>query len=216
MGDRLMVEVKICGVKDAAAMHAVADAGADWVGFVFFAPSPRYVSLAEAAALAALRPGGPKPVALMVEPTDGDVAAALAAVPFAALQVHAGAARAAEIQARFRVPVWHAVGVARAADLPASTPGACPGVSRLLLDHKAPADAALPGGNAQAFDWSVLRGWDAPVPWVLAGGLTPETVADAIRRTGAVAVDVSSGVESARGVKAPALIAAFVRAARGS
>ena len=89
-------------------------------------------------------------------------------------------------------------------------------VSRLLLDHKPPAGAPVPGGNARTFDWSVLRGWRSPVPWVLAGGLTPANVADAIRQTGAPAVDVSSGVERTRGVKDPALIRAFVQAVRGA
>jgi phosphoribosylanthranilate isomerase len=133
-------------------------------------------------------------------------------VPSAALQVHAGAIRAAAIQSRFGVPVWHAVGVADASDLPK----AAPGVTRLLLDRKPAATDTLPGGNAQAFDWSVLLGWAGPAPWVLAGGLTPTTVAAAIRQTGALAVDVSSGVESSRGVKDPALIAAFVQAVRAA
>ena len=189
-----------------------AAAGADWAGFVFFPPSPRHVTPGEAAALVGRHPGGPRPVALLVEPADADVAAVLAAVPFAALQVHAPAERAAAIQSRFGVPVWQAVGVAAAVDLPAQAPG----VTRLLLDRKAPPDAALPGGNAASFAWSVLRGWTAPAPWVLAGGLTPDTVAGAIRQTGAGAVDVSSGVERCRGIKDPALIAAFVAAARGA
>lgn len=206
-----MVEVKICGIRDAAAMDAVAEAGADWVSFVFFARSPRVVTAAEAAALAARHPGGPRPVALLVEPSDEDVERALDAVPFQALQVHADAVRAAEIEARFGVPVWLGVGVATAADLP----GAAPGVSRLLLDRKAAPDDPLPGGNAVAFDWSVLRGWAAPAPWMLAGGLTPGTVAAAIATTGARGVDVSSGVERSRGVKDPALIRAFVAAVRG-
>lgn len=207
-----MTEVKICGIRDPAAMDAAAGAGAEWVGFVFFASSPRAVLPAEAAALAARHPDGPKPVGLVVDPTDAEITAILAQVPLQALQVHAAPARAAEIQQRFGVPVWLAVGIAAAADLPA----AAPGVSRLLLDHKAPPDATLPGGNATAFDWSVLHGWQAPLPWMLAGGLTPKTVAAAIRITGAPGVDVSSGVERSRGVKDPALIHAFVAAARGA
>lgn len=207
-----MVEVKICGITDAAAMDAAAAAGADWAGFVFFPPSPRHVTPGQAAALATRHRDGPRPVALLVDPTDADIAAVLAALPFAALQVHAPAERAAAIEAQFGVPVWHGVGVAAPADLPQQAPG----VTRLLLDRKAPPDAALPGGNAQPFDWSVLRGWHAPKPWVLAGGLTPETVADAIRQTGATTVDVSSGVEHTRGAKDPALIAAFLAAARAA
>ena len=197
-----MTEIKICGVRDPVAMDAVAEAGAQWVGVGLFAPKPRIRTPAAGA--------GPRPVALLVEPSDQDVSAVLAAVPVKAMQVHASAVRAAEIQRRFGIPVWHAVGVGAAADLPQRAAG----VTRLLLDRKPAPDAALPGGNAEAFDWSVLRGWPAPVPWVLAGGLTPRTVAAAIQRTGAPAVDVSSGVERTRGVKDPALIAAFVAAAR--
>ena len=207
-----MPAVKICGVRDPATMDAVAEAGAEYAGFVFFPPSPRAVLPAAAAALAGRHPGGPRPVGLFVDPTDDAVAAVLDRVPLAALQVHAPRARAAALQARFGLPVWHVVGVA----VPGDLPGDAAGVSRLLLDHKAPPGAPVPGGNARAFDWSVLRGWPAPAPWVLAGGLTPANVADAIRQTGAPVVDVSSGVERVRGVKDPALVHAFVRAARGA
>lgn len=205
-----MAAVKICGVKDLVAMDAVAEAGAEYVGFVFFPPSPRAILPAAADALARRHPRGPLPVGLFVDPSDDEVAAVLDAVPLAALQIHASRARAAEIQARFRRPVWHVVGVSGAADLPHDTQG----VERVLLDHKAPPGAPVPGGNASTFDWSVLHGWAAPAPWVLAGGLTPGNVANAIRETGAPTVDVSSGVERARGEKDPALIHAFVNAAR--
>ena len=207
-----MTEVKICGVNDAAAMDAAAEAGAEWVGFVFFPPSPRAVSAAHAAALAGRHPGGPRPVGLFVDPTDEEIGTVLDAIALAVLQVHAAPDRAAAIQARFGAPVWRAVGVATPADLPMSAPG----VARLLLDRKPAPDAPLPGGNAETFDWSVLRGWHAPAPWVLAGGLTPGNVAEAIRQTAAQTVDVSSGVERARGVKDPALIAAFVKAVRAT
>lgn len=205
-----MVAVKICGVTDPAAMDVAAEAGAEYVGFVFFPPSPRALGPAEAAVLAARHPAGPAPVGLFVDPTDADIASVLDVVPLQALQVHAAAERVAAIQAIFGLPVWHAVGVSSQADLPL----AAPGVSRLLLDHKAPPGATLPGGNARAFDWAVLRGWAAPAPWVLAGGLHPGNVAEAIRQTGTRAVDVSSGVERERGVKDPALIRAFVEAVR--
>ena len=205
-----MAAVKICGVNEPAAMDAVAEAGAEYVGFVFFPPSPRAILPEAAAALARRHPRGPSLVGLFVDPSDDEVAAALDVVPLAALQVLASGARAAAIQARFSRPVWHAVGISTAADLPHDAHG----VERLLLDHKAPPGAPVPGGNASRFDWSVLQGWAAPMPWVLAGGLTPETVGDAIRQTGAPTVDVSSGVERARGVKDPALIHAFVAAVR--
>ena len=192
-------------------MDAVAEAGAEWIGFVFFAASPRVVTPGVAGILAARYPGGPRAVGLFVEPNDEEVERALGAVALAALQVHAKPERAAALQSRFGVPVWRAVGVAGVADLPDEAPG----VTRLLLDWKAGVDAPVPGGNARAFDWSVVRGWVAPVPWVLAGGLTPGNVALAIRATGAATVDVSSGVERRRGEKDPALIAAFVAAVRG-
>lgn len=191
-------------------MDAVAEAGAEWVGFNFFPPSPRAVRPEQAATLARRHPDGPRPVGLFVDPTDDEVAAVLDRVALAAIQLHAPAERARAIGARFGIPVWHAVGVTDASDLP----HAAPGLHRLLLDHKAPPGAALPGGNATPFDWSVLRGWSAPAPWMLAGGLTPATVGAAIRVSGALAVDVSSGVEQERGVKDAALIHAFVAAVR--
>ena len=201
------IAVKICGISTPEAYEAARHA--DYVGFVFFPPSPRYVTAAAAAALAAST--GPARVGLFVDPSDEAVAETLAAVDLDVLQVVAPPARIAELRTRFGREVWRAVGIAGEADLP----GAMDGADALLLDAKAPAGATLPGGNAQPFDWSVLRGWHAPGPWLLAGGLTPGTVAAAIAQTGARAVDVSSGVERARGVKDPALIEAFMQAARG-
>jgi phosphoribosylanthranilate isomerase len=200
--------VKICGINDPAAYAAAASA--DWVGFVFFPPSPRFVTPAQAAALA--QPGGPATVGLFVDPPDETIAATLEAIPLDVLQLVVSADRAAAIRAKFGRPVWRAVAVADAADLP----GTAAGADALLLDAKAPPDSPIPGGNAAAFDWSVLRAWAAPLPWVLAGGLTPANVATAAGQTGAPAVDVSSGVERARGLKDPALIRAFIRAARGT
>ena len=112
---------------------------------------------------------------------------------------------------RFGLPVWRPVGIATRADLPASAGDA----DALLLEAKPPADATRPGGNAVRFDWAMLNGWTAPAPWLLAGGLTPDNVAEAIRLTGAVAVDVSSGVEKEKGRKDPALIRSFIERARG-
>jgi phosphoribosylanthranilate isomerase len=207
----MSVRVKICGITDAAAIDAAIGAGADWVGFVFFPPSPRFVTPAQAAALSSRHPDGPGRVGLFVDPDPAQIEAALAALPLAALQIYATAARAAELRALFGVPVWHAVGVAGAADLPRTAAG----VDALLLDAKPAADATRPGGNAQRFDWSALRGWRAPAPWMLAGGLDPDNVAAAIAATGAPAVDVSSGVETAPGRKDPALIRRFIQKARG-
>jgi phosphoribosylanthranilate isomerase len=207
-----VIRVKICGINADAALDAAVDGGADWIGFVFFPPSPRHVSPAEAARLSARHAGGPGRVGLFVEPSDAELAAVVAALRLDVLQIHDTAARVAEIRARFGVPVWRAVGVAGAADLPTKAEG----VDGLVLDARAPPDATRPGGNAAPFDWTVLAGWHAPCPWLLAGGLTVANVAAAIRRTGAVAVDVSSGVERAKGVKDPALIRAFIVAARGA
>jgi phosphoribosylanthranilate isomerase len=213
----MTILVKICGVNDRAAMDAAVAAGADMVGFVFHPPSPRAVSPADAAALSARHRGGPLRVGLFVDAPDEAIAAALAAVPLDLLQLHGAedAARCAALRQRFGVPVMRALGIAAAADLAALGTFA-PAVDRFLLDGKPPPGAALPGGNALAFDWTLLAGRRIPRPWLLAGGLTPATVATAIRVSGAGGVDVSSGVERARGVKDPALIAAFVAAARGA
>ncbi len=210
MADR--VEIKICGMRDPAALAAAAAAGADWVGFVFFPPSPRYITPAEAAALATHAPRGIGRVGLLVRPTDSEVEAVLSVVALDVLQIYAPAPRIAALRARFGLPVWYPVGISEMSDLPTEAHGA----DRLVLEAQPPPGATRPGGNAAHFDWSLLRGWTPPVPWLLAGGLTPGNVAGAVRDTGARAVDVSSGVESARGVKDPALIRDFVSAARSA
>ncbi len=205
-----MIEVKICGISDIAGFDAVVDEGADFVGFVFFPPSPRAVSPAQAAALSARANGGPKRVGLFVNPDDAAIADVLGHIRLDALQLHSCTVdRIGEIAARFGVPVWRAVGVTSATDLPAIAHA-----DRLLLDAKAPKNASRPGGNAAVFDWSVLRGWQPPSPWMLAGGLTLDNLAAAIAVTAATAVDLSSGVESAPGVKDPARIRAFIRAVK--
>jgi phosphoribosylanthranilate isomerase len=204
------VRVKICGINGAAALDTAVAAGADYVGLVFFPPSPRFVTPAQAAALSARHPGGPQRVGLFVAPTAETIAAALDAVRLDVLQVY-GAIDIPGLRARFGLPVWHGIGIDTAADLPRDSGGA----DALVLEAKPPPAATRPGGNAVRFDWSLLRGWNAPAPWVLAGGLTPDNVAAAIQATGARMVDVSSGVEHARGVKDPALIRAFIANVRG-
>lgn len=209
-------EVKICGVNDASAFDAASAAGADMVGFVFYPPSPRAVTPAEAAALSGRATGGPLRVGLFVDPEDSLIAAVLAAgVGLGLIQLHGAEdpARCAEIRGRFGLPVMKALGIATAADLDRLAAFA-PAVDRFLLDAKPPPGASLPGGNAAAFDWSLTAGRAIPRPWLLAGGLTPANVAEAIRLGGAPGVDVSSGVERARGVKDPRLIADFVAAVR--
>lgn len=204
-----MIRVKICGLTEPRGRDAALAGGADWLGLVFFPRSPRALTPAAAAVLA--RGVEAAWVGLFVRPTDDEVAAALAAVSLAALQVYADAPRCAALRARFGRPVWRAVGVRAAEDLPREAGG----VDALVIEAPPPAGADRPGGNAAAFDWRLLAGWRAPLPWLLAGGLAPHNVAAAIAATGAPGVDVSSGVESAPGRKDPARIAAFLAAARG-
>jgi phosphoribosylanthranilate isomerase len=210
------VEVKICGIRDPDALAAVAEAGAEYVGLNFFPPSPRYLTPAEAAALSASRPGGPQRVGLFVDATDDAIAAVLAAVPLDILQLQGSETpeRAAAIRARFGLPVMKALGIGAPEDF-AAVEAFAPVVDRFLFDAKPPPGATLPGGNAAPFEWRLLAGRAVPKPWLLAGGLTAGNVAEAIRTAGAPGVDVSSGVERARGVKDPALIRAFIAAARG-
>jgi phosphoribosylanthranilate isomerase len=206
------VRVKICGINDPIAFDTALDAGADWVGFVFFPPSPRFVTPAAAAELSARHPGGPPRVGLFVDPTEAAIAEAVASLRLDVVQLYGIPPALDRLRARFGLKIWRAVAIDTAADLPIDDRGA----DMLLLEAKPPPDATRPGGNAVSFDWSLLRGWNAPAPWVLAGGLTPANVAAAIRATGATAVDVSSGVERSRGVKDPGLIRAFVANARGA
>lgn len=212
-----MTLVKICGVNSAAALDAAVAGGADMIGLVFYPPSPRSVSPIGAAELSGRHPGpGPERVGLFVDPTDDEVAAVLAALPLDLIQLHGAEdpARCAAIRARFGLPVMKAVGIAAPEDL-AALDRFAPVVDRFLLDAKPPVGAELPGGNAAAFDWRLTAGRAIPRPWLLAGGLTPENVAEAVRQSGAPGVDVSSGVERARGVKDPERIAAFLAAAKG-
>ena len=211
-----MTAVKICGVNSPVALDAAVSAGADMLGFVFFPPSPRALSPAGAAALASLDTGEAERIGLFVDPSDEEVEAALSALPLEVLQLHGSETpeRCAAVRARFGLPVMKALGVASPSDLDALADYA-PAVDRFLLDAKPPAGAELPGGNAAAFDWSLVAGRAVPRPWLLAGGLTPDNVARALAESGAPGVDVSSGVEKARGVKDPALVKAFVAAAKG-
>ena len=187
-------------------------AGADWVGFVFFARSPRCVSPPQAAGLSARHPGGPKRVGLFVAPTDDEVEAVLAAMPLDVLQLNVPTDRAVELRRRFGVPVWRALGISARSELPNANGGA----DAVLIEAKPPPNSTRPGGNAVTLDWSILSGWQPGFDWLLAGGLTPANVANAIRVSGAPAVDVSSGVESSPGVKDAGLIRAFVAAARAA
>jgi phosphoribosylanthranilate isomerase len=205
-----MTQVKICGINDPLAFDTAVDAGADWVGFVFFPRSPRYVTPSVAAALSGRTVGGPLRVGLFVEPSDAVIAAVLGTVRLDMLQIYGRVGEIAAIRMKFGLPVWRPVAIEAPADLPRGSLGA----DLLLLEAKPPTEASRPGGNATSFDWSLLRDWTAPARWILAGGLTPSNVAAAIGQTGASAVDVSSGVERTKGVKDPTLIRAFIREAR--
>ncbi|MBR2575206.1 MAG: phosphoribosylanthranilate isomerase [Loktanella sp.] len=211
----LPTRVKICGLRDAAMLDAAVQAGAAYVGLVFFEKSPRNVTLAQAAALAAMVPAGVAKVALVVDAEDAQLDALLAQVPVDILQLHGAEtpARVTAVKARYGLPVMKAVGVAGPDDL-AALDAYAQVADQLLVDAKAPKGADLPGGNGLAFDWRLIAGRRWPVPWMLAGGLTPANVAQAVALTGAGQVDVSSGVESAPGVKDAALIAAFCAALR--
>lgn len=202
-------KVKICGIRDEPALDAAIDAGADWVGFVFFARSPRCITPQEAAILHRRLDGQASAVGLFVEPEDADIERVLQQVPLDILQLYTTPERAEVLRSRFGRPVWLAHGVSRRDQLPTMH-----SLDGLVIESRAPDDASRPGGNGLSFDWSILQGWQAPAFWLLAGGLTPDNVGEAIVRSGALAVDVSSGVEISRGCKDPALISRFVRAAR--
>lgn len=208
------VSVKICGLSDRAGLDAAMAAGARYVGFVFFAKSPRAVTVEQAAALAVEVPPGIAKVALVVDADDATLDEIVARVPLDMLQLHGHETpeRVAEVRARHGLPVMKAVGVASEADLPALDAYAAV-ADQILVDAKAPKGAPLPGGNGLAFDWRLIAGRRWPVPWMLAGGLTPDNLAEAVARTGARQVDVSSGVESAPGVKDEVRIRAFLDAA---
>ncbi len=208
------IRVKICGLRTAADVQAVARAGAAYAGFVFFAKSPRNLSIAEAKLLALAAPPGLAKVALVVNADDVALDAILAEVPIDMLQLHGAETpeRVAEVRDRFGLPVMKAVGLSGEADLAAIMEYSLV-ADQLLIDAKPGSGTDLPGGNGLAFDWRLLVGRRWLRPWMLAGGLGPHNVADAIKLTGAAQVDVSSGVESAPGVKDAGLIAAFVAAA---
>lgn len=207
--------VKICGLRDVAALKAAVDARAAYVGLVFFPKSPRNVSIDEATKIAQAVPVGVAKVALVVDADDALLDAITAQVPLDILQLHGHETpeRVSEIRGRYGLPVMKAVGVADESDL-AALDAYAQVADQILVDAKPPKDADLPGGNGLSFDWRLIAGRRWAVPWILAGGLTPANVGEAVRLTGATQVDVSSGVESAPGVKDADLIAAFCAAAR--
>ncbi|TPG22746.1 phosphoribosylanthranilate isomerase [Sphingomonas koreensis] len=207
---------KICGLSTPDTLAAAVRGGASHVGFVFFALSPRNVSIDQVAALAQQVPPGIARVGVFVDPDDALLDAAIAAARLDAVQLHkTSPARAATIGARTRREVWAAIAIKTRADLDAARRYA-DAATRILYDAKTPDDAALPGGMGLRFDWRLLEGFRHPLPWALSGGLDAANVAEAIARTGATLVDVSSGVERAPGVKQVDKIIAFLKAASQS
>jgi len=211
----MSVEVKICGLKNPAATDAAVKAGADLVGLNFFPKSPRYVTPQEAAALASMVANRVIRTGLFVNPETTQLERILTDVPLDLLQLHGDEPpdRVAEIRSRFGLPVMKVIKVTEEADL-AAVKNYEEVADRIMFEPKTPKGADRPGGNAVAFDWTILQGFRSEKPWMLAGGLTPDNVATAIRLTGAPGVDTASGVEDAPGVKNEQKMRQFVEAAR--
>jgi phosphoribosylanthranilate isomerase len=209
------LSIKICGLKTPEALEVALDSGADLVGFVFFGPSPRNVSLEAARMLEGHVAGRAGKVALTVNASDSQLYDIVEALKPDMLQLHGTepAERVAVVRSRFGLPVMKALPIAVRADLSPIRLYAKV-ADRLIFDARAPQDATRPGGLGKPFDWSLLQGIDIGIPYMLSGGLTVENVAEAIRITRAPGVDVSSGVESSPGVKDADKIRAFIRAAR--
>ncbi|MDE8347342.1 MAG: phosphoribosylanthranilate isomerase [Acidocella sp.] len=203
-------QVKICGINNGESFDAAVAARADYLGFVFYPPSPRYVTPAQAQNLSARHAGGPLRVGLFVTPQITDIAAVLSAVKLDVLQIYADPGAVASVRATFGLPVWRQLGVAAATDFPDDDEM----VEGYVVEAKPPAGASRPGGNATLADWALLAGWRATKFWLLAGGLRPDNVAAALRQTNAPGADVSSGVESAPGEKSVELIGSFTRAVK--
>ncbi len=209
------IRVKICGLTRPEDVSAVADAGAAYAGFVFFPESPRNVTIEQARHLAVEVPVGVAKVALVVNADDALLDAITAAVPLDILQLHGSESpkRVSEVRSRYGLPVMKAVGVADQEDVAALDLYA-EVADQILVDAKPPKNADLPGGNGVSFDWRLISARRWSKPWMLAGGLTPDNVAEAIALTGAKQVDVSSGVETAPGVKDAGVIQEFIQATR--
>jgi phosphoribosylanthranilate isomerase len=211
----MRITVKICGLTSPEAVDAAVQSGAVYGGLVFHPNSPRNLDVSRAAALAGRMRGKLKVVTLLADPDDAMLERVVAEVAPDFLQLHGNepARRVAEVRARFNIPIIKALPVAEAADL--ATASQYEGVADFLMfDARAPKGASRPGGHGAAFDWKILAGRSFNKPWFLAGGLDPDNVARAVQLSGAEMVDVSSGVESAPGVKDTARIAQFINAAR--
>ncbi len=207
------IAAKICGINDPASMRAAVKGGASHVGLVFYPPSPRSLTGPLAQRLAALVPANVKRVGLLVDPNDLQLDAVVSAIPLDFLQLHGreSPGRVKAIREKFGLPIIKALPIEAASDVEVA--GAYGAVCDLLLFDAKPPPGAMPGGNARSFDWSLLKGKSFARPWLIAGGIDIFNVAEAVSRSGARMVDVSSGVEDAPGKKNPDKIAAFLAAA---
>ncbi|TPN36207.1 phosphoribosylanthranilate isomerase [Mesorhizobium sp. B2-3-3] len=213
----MALDIKICGLKTDQAMAAALAGGASHVGFIFFAKSPRYVEPAEAGRLREAARGKALAVAVTVDASDAFLDEIVTAIQPDMLQLHGSETpgRVAELKARHGLPVMKALPLSEAADLDRIKP--LIGVAdRFLFDAKPPRGSELPGGNGVAFDWRILAGLDAGVDYMLSGGLNAANIGDALRLANPPGIDISSGVESAPGVKDPGLIEQFFRAVRAA
>jgi phosphoribosylanthranilate isomerase len=209
--------VKICGLSTCETLETALEAGADMVGFVFFPPSPRHLSLATARDLGKLVKRRAAKVALTVDADDAMLESIVEALQPDILQLHGreSVARLREVRRKFSLPVMKAIAVESPADL-ASLPEYAGLADRILFDARPPKEATRPGGLGAVFDWKILENLELKIPFMVSGGLSSLNVADAVRVTGAGGVDVSSGVERAPGQKDPEMIRAFIKAARAS
>jgi len=213
----MALDIKICGLKTDAAMAAALAGGASHVGFIFFAKSPRYVEPTEAGRLREAARGKAKAVAVTVDAADAFLDEIVEKMRPDMLQLHGSETpeRVAGVKARYGLPVMKALSISEAADLKRIKPFL--GIAdRFLFDAKPPKGSQLPGGNGVAFDWRILAGLDAGVDYMLSGGLNAANIGDALRSANPPAIDISSGAESAPGVKDPALIEQFFRAVRAA
>jgi phosphoribosylanthranilate isomerase len=211
----MSLDIKICGLKTEAALHAALAGGASHVGFIFFRKSPRYVDPAEAGRLRRLAASRAKAVAVTVDADDETLDAIVSEMQPDLLQLHGSEppARVSALKARYGLPAMKVFSVRTASDLEAISPYR--GIAdRFLFDAKPPVGSELPGGNGVAFDWSILAALEPEIDYLLSGGLNAANIVEALRIANPPGIDVSSGVESAPGVKEPALIAEFFRVIR--
>lgn len=208
--------IKICGLTDEASVQATIDAKADYAGFVYFPASPRHLPLEKAAQLKSLLPASIKTVSVLVDPSDLLLLEVTSLIAPDFLQLHGKETpeRVAEIKNKTSAKIIKAISIRTSDDV--ATAMRFAGVADMFLFDAKPPAGMLPGGNGLSFDWAHLKGREFPLPWMLSGGLNSENVADAIAASGAQMVDVSSSVEVRPGVKDPALIHAFVKAARSA